>query len=114
MTTRTGGGTGTGLLDIECGVRIESGLEAESGMIVISVIDEGPGIPEHEQSQIFERFYRSPRTGNRVPGTGMGLAIAREILRLHGGDISVKSSQGAGTEFCVSVPVDGVGEGRSV
>jgi two-component system sensor histidine kinase KdpD len=83
---------------------------AAGGAIAISVIDEGPGIPEYEQARIFERFYRSPQTRNRVPGTGMGLAIAREILRLHGGDISVKSRQGHGAEFCISVPVNGVGE----
>jgi two-component system sensor histidine kinase KdpD len=73
--------------------------------IVISVTDEGPGIPEYEQSRIFEKFYRSPQTRHRVPGTGMGLAIAREILRLHGGDITVHSSQGHQSEFQVSMPM---------
>ena len=94
------------------GTKLVVEARAAVGAIAISVIDEGPGVPEYEQSRIFERFYRSPQAGNRVPGTGMGLAITREILRLHGGDISVKS-QGAGTEFCISVPVDGVGEGTS-
>jgi two-component system sensor histidine kinase SenX3 len=73
--------------------------------LVISVTDEGPGIPEHEQSRIFEKFYRSPQTRHRVPGTGMGLAIAREILRLHGGDITVHSSPGHQSEFRVSMPM---------
>jgi two-component system sensor histidine kinase KdpD len=77
------------------------------GAIAISVKDEGPGIPEHEQSRIFERFYRSPQVGSRIPGTGMGLAIAREILRLHGGEIAVTSRPGEGAEFCVSIPVNG-------
>jgi two-component system sensor histidine kinase KdpD len=73
--------------------------------LVISVTDEGPGISEHEQSRIFEKFYRSPQTRHRVPGTGMGLAIAREILRLHGGDITVHSSQGHQSEFRVAMPM---------
>jgi two-component system sensor histidine kinase KdpD len=84
--------------------------KASEGTILISVIDEGPGIPEYEQSRIFERFYRGLQTRNRVPGTGMGLAIAREILRLHGGDIIVTSREGEGTEFCILVPLNGVGQ----
>jgi two-component system sensor histidine kinase KdpD len=95
------------------GTRLVIQAEAAEGAIAITVKDEGPGIPVNEQSRIFERFYRSPQPGNRVPGTGMGLAIAREILRLHGGDISVKSRPGEGAEFRISVPVDAVGEGPS-
>jgi two-component system sensor histidine kinase KdpD len=95
------------------GTQLVVEAKAAEGAIAISVIDEGPGIPEFEQTRIFERFYRSPQTRNRVPGTGMGLAIAREILRLHGGDISVKSRQGDGAEFCISIPVDGIGESGS-
>ena len=79
--------------------------EASDGRVIISVADRGPGIPEEEQSRIFEKFYRSPQTRHRVPGTGMGLAIAREILRLHGGDITVHSSQGHQSEFRVAMPM---------
>ena len=65
---------------------------------MISVADEGPGIPEGEQENIFEKFYRVP--GHLpVAGTGMGLTVARDILRAHGGEISVKSKPGEGSEL---------------
>jgi len=73
--------------------------------LVITVTDEGPGISEQAQSRIFEKFYRGPNTRAQVPGTGMGLAIAREIVRAHGGEISFKSSLGKGSEFSISVPL---------
>ena len=95
------------------GTKLVIQAEAAEGAIAITVKDEGPGIPVDEQARIFERFYRSPRTRNRVPGTGMGLAIAREILRLHGGEISVSSRTGEGAAFRISVPVDGIGESLS-
>jgi two-component system sensor histidine kinase KdpD len=72
--------------------------------LIISVNDQGLGIPEWDQARIFEKFYRGPNTRSRVTGTGMGLAIAREILRAHGGDIWIKSSVGQGSEFCISIP----------
>ncbi len=75
--------------------------------ITIVVQDEGCGIPEAEQAKIFERFYRSPRDRNRVTGTGMGLTIAREVLRAHGGDISVRSVPGKGSEFFFVLPQTG-------
>jgi len=75
--------------------------------ILISVRDEGPGIPERDQAMIFEKFYRGRKTRFGITGTGMGLAIAREILRAHGGDISLKSSLGRGSEFSMSLPVPG-------
>jgi two-component system, OmpR family, sensor histidine kinase KdpD len=71
--------------------------------LVIGVADEGLGIPEGEQEKIFEKFYRSPGH-HRVTGTGMGLTVAREILRAHGGDISVKSVPGEGSEFSLIIP----------
>jgi two-component system sensor histidine kinase KdpD len=80
--------------------------------ILISVRDEGPGIPEKDQALIFEKFYRGRNASSGVTGTGMGLAIAREILRAHGGDISLKSSAGHGSEFIMSLPVPG-GESKA-
>ncbi|MGA8185719.1 MAG: ATP-binding protein [Terriglobia bacterium] len=72
----------------------------EEGSVLITVADEGPGIPERELERIFEKFYRSPGH-HRVAGTGMGLTVAREILRAHGGNIVVKNLPGAGSEFCL-------------
>jgi two-component system sensor histidine kinase KdpD len=82
-------------------------VRVDGSNAIVSVADEGPGIPEHEQDRIFEKFYRSPQTRQQVPGTGMGLAIAREIVRLHNGDISVTSVPGRGSEFSITIPLTG-------
>jgi two-component system sensor histidine kinase KdpD len=81
--------------------------EAHPGFVVISVKDRGPGIPAKELSRIFDKFYRVPDHSDRVPGTGMGLNIAREIIRAHGGDIRVESNVGEGTEFSFTLPCAG-------
>lgn len=78
--------------------------ERSDGDVLISVEDQGPGIPEREQLRIFEKFYRSPETHGRMMGTGMGLAIAREIARAHGGEIRLKSNLGEGSKFTICIP----------
>jgi len=72
--------------------------------LIIAVRDRGPGIPERDLARIFERFYRGPGAERKAIGAGMGLAITREILRAHGGDVSVKSQPGEGSEFTLSLP----------
>jgi two-component system sensor histidine kinase KdpD len=82
--------------------------------VQVSVKDSGPGIPEKEQSHIFERYYRVAESADRVPGTGMGLTIARDIVRAHGGDMWVESAPGQGSEFFFTIPaVKTEAEGRS-
>jgi len=81
----------------------------EQGHVVMAVKDRGPGIPEHEQSRIFERFYRSPRSATAAPGTGMGLAIARDIIEAHGGTLEVRSQAGEGSEFFFRIPAVSAG-----
>jgi two-component system, OmpR family, sensor histidine kinase KdpD len=76
---------------------------AESGVIIV-IADQGPGIPESDQERIFDKFYRGSKDRHKVTGTGMGLAIAREILRVHGGGISVQSAPGKGSEFRIFIP----------
>jgi signal transduction histidine kinase/CHASE3 domain sensor protein len=74
---------------------------------VIEVTDTGIGIPEAEQSRLFQRFFRSSTaTDQAIPGTGLGLAISRAIAEAHGGNISVRSQPGAGTSFRVELPFD--------
>ena len=77
---------------------------AGNGMITIVVADRGPGIPEKDQARIFERFYRIPETASGVPGTGMGLAIAREVVEAHGGRLWLQSTPGQGSEFYLTLP----------
>lgn len=70
----------------------------------ISVADKGPGIPERERSRVFEKFYRNPSTRQHIPGSGMGLAIAREIVSAHGGEIGFENLPGGGTRFWIALP----------
>ncbi len=77
------------------------------GFVAISVADRGPGIELEEQSRLFDKFYRCRRHRDLIPGTGMGLAIAREIVRAHGGKIWVESRPGAGAEFIFTLPKAG-------
>jgi len=83
---------------------IELRAWSEEGHVVMAVKDRGPGIPEREQARVFERFYRSPRSATAAPGTGMGLAIARDIIEAHGGTLEVRSRPGEGSEFFFRIP----------
>jgi len=76
----------------------------EGEKVIIQVRDNGPGIPEEEQGRIFEKFYRG-QNERHLKGTGMGLSIAREIVRAHGEEIWVTSKPGQGSEFSFSLPV---------
>ncbi len=76
------------------------------GFVEVEVNDTGIGIPPEEQEKIFERFYQveaGPR--RRYEGTGIGLAIVRDILRLHGGSIRVESVAGEGATFVFTLPI---------
>jgi two-component system, OmpR family, phosphate regulon sensor histidine kinase PhoR len=73
--------------------------------IVISISDNGPGIPQHEQTRIFEKFYRvvDPALPD-VDGTGLGLAMVHHIVRAHRGRITVQSDVGKGAAFHIVLP----------
>jgi PAS domain S-box-containing protein len=74
-------------------------------MAQLTVADTGAGIPASELPRIFERFYRVEGTSGRTyEGSGIGLALVQELVKLHGGTITVESKLGAGTRFTVSVP----------
>ena len=77
----------------------------ESG-IRISIRDNGVGMSEEEQSNLFSRYYRGTNTKEKPEGSGLGLAIAKQIVTLHGGDIAVKSKPGEGTEFLILLPAN--------
>lgn len=72
----------------------------EGKFVLISVYDAGSGIPPEHRARIFEKFYRIPRIEDAdTPGTGLGLAMVREIAELHGGHVTVESTVGAGSTF---------------
>lgn len=86
---------------------VRLGLFRRDKNVVVSVTDNGPGIPDFEKERIFERFYRLDDSRARdTGGTGLGLAIAKEVAVLHGGDISVLDATDGGSVFLISLPYD--------
>ena len=77
---------------------------ADQSSLIIGVQDTGPGIPEEDVPHIFERFYSTGRHGGNRQGSGIGLAIVKEIIDAHDGVISVESTMGAGTKFVIELP----------
>jgi signal transduction histidine kinase len=84
-------------------IRLRVDGDAEAGEL--SVSDDGPGIAFEEQERIFQRFYRSADGTTRArQGTGLGLPIARALVELHGGTLTVESVPGAGATFLIRLP----------
>jgi signal transduction histidine kinase len=80
-------------------------LAPVNGVVRLEVSDTGIGIASAEQQRLFERFFRASAASERqIPGTGLGLYIARAIVEAHGGSIAVHSEPGEGTSFCVDLP----------
>jgi signal transduction histidine kinase len=80
---------------------------SERGIVRIQIMDSGEGIPEEHLFRIFERFYKIDKSRKKdgEPGTGLGLTIAQQITKVHGGQIKVKSIVGEGSVFEVILPV---------
>jgi two-component system sensor histidine kinase KdpD len=87
--------------------------EKKNGFIVFHLKDVGPGIEKTEIDQIFAKFYRGKSQRHRVPGTGMGLAVAKAIVEAHGGTIEVASEVGHGSVFTFSLPIKPVSDGSN-
>ncbi len=73
--------------------------------VTVRVTDRGVGIPTEELARVFERFYRASNVSERIPGTGIGLAGAKQIVDRHGGSIELSSAEGQGTTVSVTLPV---------
>ncbi len=75
--------------------------------LLFFVKDNGPGIPEEEQSLIFNKYYQARNTRDNIDGVGLGLNISKHIIEAHGGEIWVESKDNRGSTFCFSLPVAG-------
>ena len=91
---------------------VEVDAAEDDGLAVIRVRDTGIGIPEHDQKELFTRFYRASNAiARRIPGTGLGLTIVRTIVTGHGGELSLESREGEGTTVTVRLPLHGPAPG---
>ena len=80
-------------------------LKSVDGAVELQVRDTGVGIPEEHREQVFERFHRIESSQARTyEGTGIGLALVQELVKLHGGSVRVESEVGAGSTFTVTIP----------
>src|SRR5260221_9629466 len=83
-------------------------VDEDTDSAVASVWDHGLGIAETDMPRLFSRFGRLvTRENSNIAGTGLGLYLARELARLHGGDITVRSAAGSGSCFTLSLPLEG-------
>ncbi|MBL4674768.1 MAG: response regulator [Mucilaginibacter sp.] len=84
---------------------ISVSLKQAGNFAMLEVTDTGVGIPEKEMPHMFERFHRVENSAGRThEGTGIGLSLVNELVQLHGGDISVASTEGSGSTFTVKIP----------
>lgn len=82
----------------------EDGNEANGGEVELTVFDTGKGIPHDMQQEVFERFKRADEFGEAVPGSGIGLALVKELSDAHNGKVTLKSEPGKGTVVTVLLP----------
>lgn len=89
------------------GNEAELSIKKKGAKAVVCVKDNGLGIPQHQQDQVFQKFFRSANSARyQEEGTGLGLYIAKNIIEQSGGEIWFESEENAGSEFCFSLPVE--------
>ncbi|MDQ7824561.1 MAG: DUF4118 domain-containing protein [Candidatus Eremiobacteraeota bacterium] len=81
------------------------GAKTGNGELVLWVEDAGPGIPPEERSLVFEKFYRGSSSKGVSSGTGLGLAVTKEIVRFHGGTIALEAVKPHGAKFVITLPL---------
>jgi signal transduction histidine kinase len=85
--------------------RIRLRVESISGRGVVSIADDGPGVPNEARAMIFDRFFRDPAQRSSSNGAGLGLAVVRAIVNRHGGRVSADGSDLGGAEFRIEIPL---------
>ncbi|MFH0903513.1 MAG: ATP-binding protein, partial [Pseudomonadota bacterium] len=88
------------------GSQIDIRAHPGAGAVLVEVADRGPGIGAGDESRIFEKFFRGPKTVG-IPGAGLGLAICKGIVEAHGGTLTAASREGGGSLFRVTLPFGG-------
>ena len=97
---------GNALRYTPAGGRISLSAGGEDGALLLSVADTGSGIAPEDLPYVFDRFYRGDRARSEGQGeSGLGLPIARSLVEMHGGTISIRSGPGEGTTFLIRLPV---------
>ncbi len=90
------------------GTPVAVGLHRVDGRVELSVSDSGPGLSDHEASQVFERFYRVDSSRTRASGgVGLGLAIVAGVAHAHGGNAEFRRTPGGGATIVIALPIDG-------
>jgi signal transduction histidine kinase len=88
---------------------VEIRLDREAGpagpQAVLTVRDPGIGIPAADLPRVFEQFHRADNVAERIPGAGIGLTSAAQIIAAHGGTIAVESQEGVGSTFTARLPL---------
>ncbi|MGE5674792.1 MAG: ATP-binding protein [Mycobacterium leprae] len=87
------------------GGQVNIGARRLDGWVEVGIDDSGPGVPAEHRQQIFEPFRRLELPGRQHPGSGLGLALCRSLIELHGGQIWVTDSPSGGSRFCFTLPV---------
>jgi len=88
------------------GDTINISMSQEAHHVLVRITDTGIGISQEDQKRVFERFFKADRSHSRkYEGSGMGLAIVKQIVSLHKGDVWVESELGQGTTFIITLPI---------
>jgi signal transduction histidine kinase len=85
---------------------VEFNVEARGHLTLFTVTDRGVGIPEADQRLLFQAFHRGSNVSD-MPGTGLGMAVVKRCVELHGGKIAFESKERQGTTFIVALPLFG-------
>ena len=86
------------------GGRIDVRVGVDSGRAVLTVSDNGPGVPESEQARIWERLYRGDKSRSEA-GLGLGLSLVRAVVVAHGGEVALRNAPAGGAVFEVRLPL---------